>query len=352
MGTVKKKIIVHNPPKEYWFWRRDYTGTHEYNPNPSVYIKQTITPPKSLGKCNTKDGTPCQNSVACFNGQCLPYANSEIYNNPCCMNQAERLCNSWINKQKYDWSELLYMLVPKDKQYLFQHVKSNKEFKKIWCEQFNNICRDSNDSFIGPIKDEKLAGHCYLEMSAMPDPSQYNQLIRSTFHNNPYLYAKLECSVKITNLKNGSRGWGFWNTFGVPDKQSWAWFMQQDGVCPPNQELCPYKKPYFLNGFYAFIMTPYDKDKKYFTGYKLPDLDENWHDYVIDWKQDSVKFYIDGKVVASDSNIVPQRHMAFHFWVDNSVFGPTGIDHWVQDMKKPRSQEMSNFKITFDKSKN
>ncbi|HCT30568.1 MAG TPA: hypothetical protein DIW31_07500 [Bacteroidales bacterium] len=117
--------------------------------------------------------------------------------------------------------------------------------------------------------------------------------------------------IKVENLKGGSRGWGFWNTNPIPVVgMKTVWFLQQEGDGEASN-----------NGFFAQTFTGLKIDS-----FKLPDLDEGWHDYKIVLNSSTVAYYIDGVAVhvLNDPDFVPDGPMAYHNWVDNSVFDFAG----------------------------
>jgi len=168
--------------------------------------------------------------------------------------------------------------------------------------------------------------------------SHIMQMVRDAFLNLPYKYAKMSCMMKMTNLRDGSRGVGFWNTMTTHDMQ-FAWFMQQDGVITKGI-------PYPLNGMYAMILISGRDAFPVYRKIPVAEVDEKWHNYTIDWQRDKIEFYYDGVKVLSEKDYIPDRNLAFHAWVDNSVFLPVGNNwHLVQQMNAPRSQEIRNLRF-------
>jgi len=320
---------ITNPPHSYWYWRSDAGGKQIFNQD-GVYIHQVVYPPNSVGECSA-----CPADSVCYNGACLPYTNSEIYNNPCCSQiRLVEACEKWLTEDNLTW---LWNLCKNNPSPICQEITRAKvsETKDLLCKLFQSVCT-------GALT-EHTNGHCNLELSPIPlsmdaDPFK---AIQELFLNCPYQYSKFQAKIRVTNLQNGSRGWGFWNTTMIPSKMAMVWFMHQDGTCPQslkNNIFCPAGQTYPLNGMYAMVVAPGLKPQMV----KLNDLDENWHDYAIDWQKDKITFSIDKKIVYTEKTAIPSNHMAFHCWVDNAVFAP---GHVVQNMQAPRSQDIKSLQI-------
>ena len=337
-GTMHKRRMIKNPDQGYWYWRSDTGGSQEYQKN-GIYIRQSISPPRPIGSCS--DSQPCPSQLedtACIDGECIPYANAEIYNNPCCsLDKLTDACEDWIAKDGLEW--LWTFCEQNVHNPICQKISKEKivDAKDQLCKLFRSVCG-------GPVADQipsKYSDHCHLVPSPVPlmmDPEPFDA-IRELFLNCPYLYSKFQAKIRVGNLRSGSRGWGFWNTTMIPKDMAMAWFMQQDGVCTmPNNPWCPIGQEYAMNGMYAMIVMP----GKNPVMVKLPDLDEEWHNYEIDWTEDHVRFYIDRKLVHEEKTVIPSTRMAFHCWVDNAVFAP---GHVVQKMVSVRSQDIKDLKI-------
>jgi hypothetical protein len=161
--------------------------------------------------------------------------------------------------------------------------------------------------------------------------------------NLPYIPANrvvFQARVRAENLKGGSRGWGFWNMSLSPETMQIAWFVQYDGVKTGDLD------PAVPSGFYVETQNGLSGLDKMM--YRLPDLDEDWHDYRIELNSGSVFYFIDGKLVHQVwGATVPVNAMQFHCWVDNSVFGvgPLIVNHICQSTDFPRSNIIHSMSI-------
>lgn len=327
---IQKQGIVKNPPSSYWFARSDAGGSETFDTD-GVYLRQVINPPAPIGDCSST--SKCSGDAGCIDGKCVPYTNSEIYNSPCCSDETiKQACKSWISDKanQQAFSDFCGKNPELCRNFDFSNLQN---IEVQLCNLFRSICG-------GPLSEsipENLKNHCRLIHNPIGVDSDIFTGLKELFFNTPYQYSRIKMKVRATNLKDGSRGWGFWNTNMFP--MATIWFLQQDGVCPPGLgKECP-EGPYPLNGFYIMI---YDPDTKGVTMKKIPDLDENWHTYEIDWKSDRIIFRIDNKIVYTETKVIPSTFMAFHFWVDNAVFAPW---HVLQNMTKPRTQELAWIEI-------
>ena len=179
----------------------------------------------------------------------------------------------------------------------------------------------------------------------------YSYLKRWQFPHNPPLSLTLQARVSDNSLP-GTWGFGFWNdpfSLGLGIKGSGtrlpalpeaAWFF----YASPRSDLSfKAKKP--ANGFFTTV----------FTSVKLPGIllpfglpflpllavkptarlirriaasliHENshslnldctiWHSYQLDWLEDEVRFWVDGKIIHS-SNLSPRAPLGLIIWIDN-----------------------------------
>lgn len=282
--SVIEKNYVKNPASYYWINRSDGSGKNEYGNN-GVYLTLSISPLNS-GKCVSKNDCVGLN-VDCIEEKCIPYCNAEIYNNTCCDS---------------------IMDLPSG----------------------GNILTDFRKSLLKTIcEDQTINSNCSLSFNpyiTLDDPiNQTRQAIKDTVINTPYLYSKVTTYITCKGLKNGSRGWGFWNTLPSLTNTAIAWFIQLDGG-----------KDYPLNGFYVQCQSP--GDSKNISLFRLPDLDDNEHKYDIIWEKDSIKFFIDDKLFYTETKFVPQIGMAYHNWVDNSVFSykDNMLQHLLQNIEEEK----------------
>ncbi|GHN01234.1 hypothetical protein WSM22_27230 [Cytophagales bacterium WSM2-2] len=168
------------------------------------------------------------------------------------------------------------------------------------------------------------------------DTIELQNFIYDLFVNIPFASSHnvtFAATIKAENLTGGSRGWGFWNTDGVPILgMKIAWFMQQSDGNPKNK----------TNGFFAHTV---NGDK--ISAVPLPALDENWHDYKIVMSPQLVEYFIDGKSVArvTEADTIPDAPMAFHNWVDNACFD---INEGIQKVFQKTTAPRKNFTKKMD----
>lgn len=327
--TETRKIPhVKNPESNYWFWRQDNNAIIEMNPAPGIYLRQIINPPTPMGTCDQL--TPCalwKTATSCIEGECIPHVNAEVYNNPCCKSQVSQLCGE------------IAAQIPSPNNY-------GVYVKKNLCDLFTAVCNSGTiGTEMGEVPSSWSDGktcNISLNKTIVDEPTELTSIVRDTFMNNPYLYCTLKVCVKCTNVENGSQGWGFWNTTEDFSKMSYAWFMNTVGPSPLPQ----------LEGFRIWIIHP-GLPPEQSVLYKLPDLDEKWHDYEIRWFPTYIDFYIDGtKVFSGRGEQVPSTYMAFHGWVDNLNYEVKTVGEKIipinapQKFSKPRIQEFANFFIS------
>lgn len=331
----RPSATIKNPERSYWLYRSDGTGVQEYMPEDGIYLRQTITPVKSAGKCSKTQACPWEAFASCtYEGECIPHCNSEIYNSSCCSKNIDKICQQFINEISSSSVHPLKRLLQANN----IDTSDLNQLRYQLCQLLKTVCGNPN---IGNVENEDIIGRCNLVVNPLiiDNPlTSLSQMVQDMFFNLPYKYADLYVRVRAKNMKNGSRGWGFWNTTINPT-QTYAWFMHQNGVDPDGT-------PYFLDGFYIMIVLPSSSSPK-LRFIKLPDLDEEWHDYRIKWTKSSIQFYIDGKSVYVENEYVPDTYLSFHFWVDNVIYGfdSQGIALWTQKFTENRSQELASFKI-------
>jgi hypothetical protein len=138
----------------------------------------------------------------------------------------------------------------------------------------------------------------------------------------PHLYKfnNLKIKIEVNNswsqagkedkIQKGTVGWGFWNHKFRGDEISYAWFFHVKG-----------SRFYNKNGLWAICKAPSTNgnDKGGFTKIRIEGYDiTDWHEYGINWTEDSIDFYIDGKNVAHITKGVSQSNMTIHTWIDNA----------------------------------
>ncbi len=309
-----------NPPQDYWFWRSDGTGKEFFQPENGVYLRQTIKSPAPIDSCDEK--TPCKyvlytDGATCREKKCATHVNSEIYNNPCCSGEVDKMCAEWITSEKND---------------IVSATRAQS------CKLFKSLCNSSNvDGNYSSWTDAK----CYLRKAGLIDAPFSLSQAREPFLNLPYLYCNMKITMKVDNASSsvGSRGWGFWDT-GIPAQC--IWFMNSKGRNADGT-------PYTANGFSVLIAGYDEKGKYYVSGTKLPDLDDRPHDYEITWTKNKIEFIIDGKTVFSESQKIPNVNMNFHSWVDNVVYAidKDGNTQFLFDFfEGTQSQDILRLEIT------
>ena len=303
LGNQNNSIItdtyIKNPPSHYWINRVDGSGKHLYTIN-SMYLTLLVQPYQTT-TCSDKIKCSDFNSN-CIDNACVPYSNAEIYNGTCCNTD---------NIQDMSTPTTLFNFPNKYRISLLKMV----------CEN------------------QPIVQHCNLHYTptiTLDDPiTQTRQSILDTVINTPYLYSTVNQTVTCKNLKDGSRGFGFWNTSADLQHTSIAWFIQIDSDGSGT------------NGFYAHCQAPATTATNFISFVKLPDLDENEHTYTVDWKKDRIQFSIDGKVVHIETAVVPTDNMAYHNWVDNSVFTYENgaLKHLIQKLKTEKSNQIKSIEI-------
>ena len=290
--SVNTKNYIKNPENYYWINRSDGSGKNTYDQN-GIYLTLSILPLET-NKCLTKQNCSGLN-VDCIDGYCVPYCNAEIYNNTCCDS--------------------------------IQSLPSD------------NILTDFRKSLLQTIcQDQLIIKNCSLKLNpflTLDDPiNQTRQAIKDTVINTPYLYAHSTTYITCKGLTNGSRGWGFWNTWPTLTDTAIAWFIQLNGG-----------KDYPLNGFYVQCQSIGQNN---ISLIKIRDLDENEHKYDIIWSKDSIIFLIDNNIVYTEKKFVPQIEMSYHNWVDNSVFSykDNMLVHLLQNVVEEKSNIITKIEIT------
>jgi len=314
-----------NPSKNYWFWRSDGSGVQHYNPEPGVYLRQTITSMPSIGSCSATEACPFGGT--CRNGKCSQHTNSEIYNNPCCKSQlSPQLCSQIPSAvpQTFDPSGSLSEL-----------------FREGTCAVFEALC-SVNDDIQGNFSSWNTSDDCKIIPTTVPVdvPWDVSQLFRDTFLNNPYLYKNLKIRVKCSNIKDGkgSRGWGFWTT-----QYPWQciWFINTNG----NELDGSVSKQ---QGLWGWIVGIDAAGKMFGTMKRFSDLDENEHEYEIIWTCKKIQFLIDGKIVLDYNDQIPSVYMALHCWIDNFIysFNDKGVAFLSDFFPGVQSQDISYLEIS------
>jgi hypothetical protein len=116
-----------------------------------------------------------------------------------------------------------------------------------------------------------------------------------------------EIRIKLlTDMKQGSRGWGFWKTAKMGRADNVAWFMEQ-----------------YLAGKPKFSWSRFGTIHKRKIDLKDIQIKKNvWHTYKIvrDLNAKQTDYFIDGQLSHTSRGIAPTGRMAFHLWIDNQVY--------------------------------
>ena len=283
---------VKNPDKHYWINRVDGSGNHDYSND--HYLTLSITP-FHTNQCSAR--SECKElNVNCLQGNCVPYSNAEIYNSTCCESIED---------------------LP---------VDPNNKLSQLRKNLLHSVCQSNL------LQNCKLT---YTPTLTLDDPfTQTEQAIKDTVINAPYLYSYVKQTIRCKNLKDGSRGFGFWNTSVDFKNTGIAWFIQLSSGDKND-------------GFYIHCQKPMT-DKLNMNLVKIKDLDEEEHEYTIDWKKDSIDFYMDDELVHTETQNVPSIPMAYHNWVDNSVFDydkSGNLIHLIQNLKEEKSNIIKSLEI-------
>lgn len=191
--------------------------------------------------------------------------NSEIYNNPCCLDQL-------------NCSEINYNINPIPYETQYCHLL------KIACQATPNT--NECKLYPGNIDD------------SLENPFQY---LKDTYLNLPYLYGEFNSSIYITTPTNGSYGFGLWNTNMNPEKMEFIWFMH-------------FNQPYGtqFNGLWAMLIK-----ENYAKVIKLTDINYyEYNYYSIQWTKNNIKMYINDNKVC-DIDVQFSNNLAYHTWMDN-----------------------------------
>jgi hypothetical protein len=118
--------------------------------------------------------------------------------------------------------------------------------------------------------------------------------------------------VRGTDLSGvyGTRGWGYFHTALLMADSDWALFMYLRSSAKASDTTVP-------NGFYAMTARA-GSGLRFF---KLPDkLLRKDHIYAVKWHPNRVEFFIDGRTVAIEEEIVPRNRLTVSLWVDNARY--------------------------------
>lgn len=194
-------------------------------------------------------------------------SNAEVYNNPCCLEYFSKCSN---------YESIIFPL----------------PYETQICNILNDICKHS----------PSISNECNLQKPKnsldryITNPIQD---LKDSYVNVPYLYGIFNITIDTSEekkYKNGTFGFGLWNTASLPKDMELAWFM------------------YFQNsnntGLYIMIcgnMSCKYKKMDFFTG-------KNKYDIV--WSDKYFEFYVNDKSVYKTNKTI-HKHMAYHTWIDN-----------------------------------
>jgi hypothetical protein len=142
------------------------------------------------------------------------------------------------------------------------------------------------------------------------NPEHYHNAEIWTNGSFPYLYNNFKANISIDRITKGSKGWGFYNREYCNDNMSYAWFMynrfSRIGLFP-------------TNGFFAISWNSInDWSIKRIRNVNI----KKWHTYEINWTENNVDFFIDGKNVAHFTRGIPTKPLKVDVWIDNMNFLP------------------------------
>lgn len=135
-----------------------------------------------------------------------------------------------------------------------------------------------------------------------------------------YQYNTLELRAQVNNswthlgeegdIGPGSVGWGFWNKEFNPSKIAVAWFFHNEA-----HWLSP------MGGLWAVCKSPSSNPHGGFTKIKIEGVDiTKWHEYKINWSEETCDFYIDDECVAHITEGIPVKASCVNVWNDNAVW--------------------------------
>lgn len=222
--------------------------------------------------------------------------NAEIYNNPCCLNYFKNC--SYDNFTTYP--------IP---------------FENQMCIIANDICQKtpSPANICNLVKNTEF-------FDAFDNPMQ---MIKDNYLNLPYKYktATFDINFLSNDYKNGTYGYGFWNTKNSEPK--FIWFMNYESA-----------HEYSVNGFFAMVCENNTCDVKNISHVKN---ERKQHNKKIIWNEKYVEFFINNESVFF-SNKTIDHDMNFHVWIDNVEYNLFGIDY-LQNMNHSKIIQVSNINI-------
>lgn len=251
---------------------------------------------------------------------------------------------------EYCKTPITYNLTNPAQEFWFLRSDTNGQHKfNVNGNYFENIIPNASSDI---YSNAEIYNSPYADMSpkcviASPFPAEkitnenelYN-FVYDLFMNIPFSSTHnvvFEANIKVGNLENGSRGWGFWNTDVLPFLgMKVAWFIQQQGLDANKQP---------RNQFQVWTISGVNT----IDIYDVPTpLDENWHTYKIAMNSSSVEYFMDNvlihKVAGKEGNII-NGPMAFHNWVDNAFFDIKEGTKVFQDSSTPRMNFTKNMNI-------
>ena len=149
----------------------------------------------------------------------------------------------------------------------------------------------------------------------------------------PYLYNNFKARISVDRITKGSKGWGFYNREYCNENMSYAWFMYNRfsslGLFP-------------TNGFFAISWNSVTD----WSIKRLRNVDiTKWHEYEINWTEDSTDFYIDGKNVAHFTRGIPTKPLKVDVWIDNMNFLPPFFGK-IMNIERPNAININYIEVT------
>jgi len=165
------------------------------------------------------------------------------------------------------------------------------------------------------------------------NPGLYHNSEIWTNESDPYLYNNFKANISVDRITKGSKGWGFYNREYLNENMSYAWFMYNRfstiGLFP-------------TNGFFAISWNSNtDWSIKRIRNVDITKL----HEYEINWTENSLDFYIDGKNVAHFTRGIPTKPLKADVWIDNMNFLPPFFRKKM-NIERPNSININYIEVT------
>lgn len=225
-----------------------------------------------------------------------------------------------------------------------KHIQTNSEINitdssnVIFRDDFNNDSDHwyhwNEGSGFHKIVYHPIADQWYCRLT-LPYGSRnhYHNAEIWTNESDPYLYNNFKAAISVDRITKGSKGWGFYNREYCNENMSYAWFMYNRfssiGLFP-------------TNGFFAISWNSITD----WSIKKIRNVDiTKWHEYEINWTENSLDFYIDGKNVAHFTRGIPTKPLKVDVWIDNMNFLPPFFAK-IMNVERPNSININYIEVT------